>query len=127
MDTTNTALIDPERVERIFQECLTGDNIITIEGFRNNFDLNRDVLNSYWNDITEMLNNLPDQFKATGGKGGSLMAGCEDKNGNLWTSNQEQIEQLFLLGMGIAVVQYLFPREWWSGLPGGLPFYIIAM
>lgn len=120
-------LIDPEKVERIFSECLTGDNIITIEGFRHNFDLNRDVLNSYWNDITEMLDNLPDQFKATGGKGGSLMNGCEDKNGNLWTNEQERVEQLFLLGMGIAVVQYLLPREWWAGLPGGLPFYIIAM
>ena len=125
-------MIDPKRVNEIFMDCLlrkdeedTG-NYVEVEGIMNNVRFHPDRLESHKSEIKAILDELPEQFRESGGGGWSFLSACYDKHGNQWTGLHSIIEQLFLLGIGIDKVKCLFPREMWSALPGGMPYYSIA-
>ena len=75
--------------------------------------------------ILEMLNDLPDDFKQTGGGGMSFLNMCVDKNGNEWTGFHKTVDELCTLGIATGKLSYLLPREMWSVLPGGMPYIVI--
>jgi len=124
-------MLDADRVKEIFGDCLfregedtsahvPGEGIITLS-----FGFHLDRLEKHRNEIHDMLNELPDSFKATGGGGMSFLNACEDKHGNQWTGFHQHMEQLFVLGNAIGKVSYLMPREFWSMLPGAMPYVIV--
>jgi hypothetical protein len=75
--------------------------------------------------IETMLDELPDEFKKTGGGGMSFLNACNDKHGNQWTDLHQRMEQLFQLDIGIGKVKCLMPREMWGILPDGMPYYVV--
>ncbi len=128
--STQTVL-DPERVNAIFIDCLFRDgedtsNHIKAEGIVSNVGFHPERLQSHRAEIEAMLDELPDKFKKSGGGGWSFLNACNDKHGNLWTGLHLRMEQLFLLGIGIGKVQYQMPREMWSVLPGGMPYVVVG-
>lgn len=121
-------MIDENRVNEIFMECLTGENVVEIEGVINDFGLDKNVLESHKEEITEMLNELPDEFKRSNPSGGwSFREACRDRNGILWTDSDPIIEQLVVMGIGLGLVRYGFPRIMWYLLPDGLPYLTIDL
>jgi hypothetical protein len=76
-------------------------------------------------EISEMLSCLPVQFNEADGGGFSFMAACNDKDGNLWTGDQRVMDEMFMLGMAIGRVKSPLPRDMWSALPGGVPYYMV--
>lgn len=121
-------MIDEKRVNEIFMDCLTGENVVIIEGVINDFGLDKNVLEKHREEVTEMLRELPDEFKASNPSGGwSFVKACCDRHGNAWTSSHPRMEQLFVMGMGLGLVRLGFPRKLWAVLPGGMPYYIIEM
>lgn len=129
MDATET-ILSSKRVEEIFMDCLFKDGEdmtkhIKAEGIMSNVGFNPERLEKYKGEIIAMLNELPDSFKETGGGGMSFLQACVDKHGNQWTSFLRTMEQLFQLGIGIGKVKCQLPREYWSTLPGGMPYYVI--
>ena len=124
-------MIDPERVNAIFMDCLFKDGEdtskhIKAEGITRHVGFHPERLESHKAEITAMLEELPDEFKESGGGGMSFLNACNDKHGNQWTGLHQRMEQLFQLGIGVSKVKCLMPREMWGALPGGMPYYAVA-
>ena len=117
-------------VTSLFSECLIGhkeeDRAKTkIEGITMTVVFHTGRLNARRGDIIELLAELPADFQQSGGGRMSFLNACLDKNGVRWTDLHLVMEKLFLLGMAIGKVTCLSPREKWSALPGGMPYYVV--
>jgi hypothetical protein len=74
--------------------------------------------------IIELLEQLPDNFRKSSGSGGwSFLEACMDKDNHQWGEHRS-IDELLALGLAIDKIEFLAPREAWSALPGGLPYFI---
>ncbi len=125
-----TIVLSTEGVEKVFVDCLfkEGEDTsthIAAEGIMMTVGFHPERIESHRAEIEAMLDELPDQFKASSGGGWSFLNACEDKHGNQWTSFHRSMDQLFMLGMAIGKVESQMPRELWSALPGGMPYYVI--
>lgn len=127
-----TIVLDPNRVERVFLDCLFRDgedktNHVVAEGITSTIGFNSDRLEVHRAEIETLLDELPDEFKASasGGGGWSFLSACNDKHGNQWTDLHQRMEQLFQLGIAIDKVKLLVPRSMWQDLPGGMPYYLV--
>lgn len=123
--------LDPQQVEATFKDCLF-DTVeeaerrgIKIEGIVFDAMFNPAKLEEHRELITQMLMELPDQFRKSAGGGWSFLNACDDRHGNQWTSFHQTMSMLFLLGEGIGMVKSQLPKEMWSALPGGMPYYVI--
>ena len=118
-----------QNVHDIFMLCLfkdgeNTDNHIIGEGVMMKVGFHPERLKAAEPQIAEMLNDLPDSFKATGGGGMSFLNMCVDKNDNQW-GEHENIDQLICLGIATGKLQYLMPRDKWSLLPGSMPYLVV--
>ena len=125
-----SVVLDPERVETIFLDCLFKDgedtsNHIVAEGIVRTVGFNPERVERHKTEIEALLDELPDQFKKSRGGGWSFLNACLDRHGNEWTGLQMRMEQLFQLGIAIGKVEYQLPRDVWSALPGGMPYLVV--
>ena len=120
-----------DAVSQIFRDCLfkegedhsghiAAHGIMTVVGFH------PQRIKNHKEEIVKLLYALPIEFQEASGGGFSFLAACNDKNGEQWTGMQVVMEQLFLLGMAAKRVKCLMPREMWSMLPGGMPYYAVT-
>lgn len=121
--------LDPTNVECVFRDCLaeSPDSVtaLVLEGIRSRWALDRAKLAKHHREISDMLDQLPSEFKSLprGGSGGwSFLNACLDRDGNQWTGMHSTMEQLFLLGIGTGQAHWLLPREMWAALPGEMPY-----
>ena len=124
-------ILDPEQVNAIFMDCLfkEGEDTskhVKAEGITKNVGFHPERLEGHKAEIATMLDELPDEFKESGGGGMSFLNACNDKHGNQWTGLHQRMEQLFQLGIGVGKAKLLMPREMWSALPGGMPYYVVT-
>lgn len=123
-----------ENVDRIFRDCLWGDDEISgrsqdeiaesstvVEGVVTKVGFNPQKLNTHRADIEELLSGLPVEFE----QGYTFLDGCTTRDGEQW-GEQQSAEQLFMLGLGIEKVKLCAPRELWAVLPGGVPYYQVV-
>jgi hypothetical protein len=126
---TTTFVLDEQRVNAIFLDCLFkdgesrdiyiyGEAVIFQAGFH------PDRLYGYFDEILEMLNELPDTFRTP--PGDSFLRMCLDRRGKLWTGDHKIVDQLCALGSAIGAIAYTFPKEKWELLPGGVPVVAIT-
>lgn len=123
--------LNPQRVEEIFLDCLFKDgedrsSYVKAQGIQMAVGFHPDRLENHKTEIEALLDELPDEFRLSGGGGMSFLQACNDKHGYQWTGLHQHMDQLFMLGIAINKVQTLFPREMWSALPGGMPYYAVA-
>jgi hypothetical protein len=139
--TTETeSPLTAERVDEVFRGCLfTKDDYEEIGGKENAADIaviaegitfkvgfHPKRLEGHTEEIIEMLDELPDTFKASSNEGGwSFLNACYDRHGRQWTGLHRTMEELFLLGIAIGRVEYLAPREMWPMFHGGMPYLVI--
>ena len=126
MDTTLRA----ERVEELFMYCLSGTDddpseCVTINGIVTTVKFNTTRLRVSKCEIEALLEQLPEDFQRSKGGGMSFLKACVDKHGNQWVDFHLTMEKLFQLGIAIGKVKSAFPRELWSALPGGMPYYVV--
>lgn len=121
------SILTPQAVEELFVACLDdeGEQSQKVDGIVHSVYFNKEVLELKRDDIKRLLTELPTEFTSQGGGGWSFLNACNDKNGNQWTGDHFTMEKLFLLGLGTEQVKYLMPKELWSVLPGGMPYYIV--
>jgi hypothetical protein len=125
-----TMVLDPERVEAIFKDCLFKEGEPTeprveVEGIVNRFGFHPERVEQHSEEIGALLAELPDEFKQSSGGGWTFLNACNDRHGNQWTGLHQRMEQLFALGMATDRVACQLPREMWAVLPGGVPYYIV--
>lgn len=83
--------LNAKNVHDTFMNCLFKDgenteNHIVGEGVINKVGFNPKRLESHNNDISEMCEGLPDEFKQNCGGGMSFLNMCNDKNGTQWAA-----------------------------------------
>jgi hypothetical protein len=120
-----------ENVYAVFTYCLFKDgepteNHIPAQGIMTNVGFHPGRLESHYADIASMLSELPDSFMVEGGGGMTFLNACVTKDGVQWGEHQN-MEQLFQLGLASHFVTELMPREMWSVLPGGMPYYSVKI
>lgn len=120
-------------VEAVLVDCLFKDGIpqdemmakaVLVEGIMNKWGFDPEKLEKHRQDIWDMLNQLPDEFFQTKGGGMSFLNACVNKAGEQW-GEHPSMDKLFSLGQGIKAVQCALPRDFWSALPGGMPYYTV--
>ena len=121
--------LDASRLEALFKECLFRDgedtsDYVSGEGIVRNFGFNPDRLESHRREISEMLAELPVEFHEGSGDGMSFLNACCDKDGRQWGEHRN-MEMLFAIGQALGKVQACAPREMWTMLPGGMPYYVV--
>ena len=119
-----------KKVKEIFLDSLYREdendhsNAILVNGITKKIGFHPERLNQHKVEIEELLDELDEKFKNSVGGGYSFLCANIDKHGNHW-GEHINMEELFLLGIGIGKVRYLFPREFWKALPGSLPYLVI--
>ena len=123
-------ILTSDNVSKVFDKCMfkkgePTEGFIQAEGIVNKFGFNPERLEESRNEIESMLYELPDEFKSSSGGGWSFLNACNDKRGNQWTGLHQTMEKLFVLGIAIGKVKSLMPRELWTVMPGGMPYYVV--
>lgn len=127
---TDNYFLTGERVSAVFMACLfrDGEDIsdhIVAEGIVHTVGFHPGRIEEHRQEIQDMLAELPDEFKASGGGGYSFLNACFDKHGNQWTGLHQTQEQLVQLGIAIGEVAYCLPRDLWGVFPGGMPYFTV--
>jgi hypothetical protein len=122
-------VLDAQRVAAIFEDCLFrgGDSTtgsIEADGITWRVYFHPGRLEGYREEIAALLDELPDDFKSSGGGGASFLAACQDKHGRQW-GEHPTMQLLLLLGLATGKVEYCAPRKLWSAFPGGMPYIVI--
>lgn len=118
--------LEAETVSRIFNACLsTDEDAIHVEGVVHGARFDKDRLEAHRKNVQELLEELPDEFRVGGGGGWSFLNACGDRHGNQWTGLHLVMEQLFMLGIGLNLAQFLLPRHMWEVFPRGMPYIAV--
>lgn len=127
--------LSSENVEEILSYCIAdipsctnGEeyaDLIISHGITSDFLFSKKRLEVMKPFISSMCDELPKEFKPSGGGGYTFLNACTDKNGRLWTGMHHIMEMLFVMGNAIGKTAYLLPREIWAALPGGVPYLIV--
>ncbi len=118
-----------DNVVKIYEDCLfkedeiiegrpTSDFTIA-NGIRSNIVFNTAKINQHKNEIAQLIDMLPRIDE-----GESFLNLCNDKNGNQWADFHQTMEQLVQLGIASEILNFLFKKEMWNSLPGGVPYVI---
>lgn len=74
--------------------------------------------------VVDLLAQLPPEFRSD--KGASFLDACVTADGVHWGEHRN-MEELFLLGMALKLVEVPTHRSLWSGLRGGMPVYRVVL
>ena len=124
-----------ERVTATIKSCLydsdqlptdgtAPDGAILVAGITRKFGFDPGKVAQSTPVIAEILNELPEAFRADVGGGWSFLQACEDKHGDQWGEHRN-MEELFVLGIAADLAEFLLPREMWGVLPGGVPYIAV--
>lgn len=122
------SILSASAVNDLCFNCLAeseeGSDIKVVEGIVGTFMFDPAKLMENKENIIAFLMELPEKFQEEKGGGWSFINACMDKEGNHWAEHPT-IEKLMALGVAIEKVEYSLPREMWSVLPGGMPYFMI--
>jgi hypothetical protein len=130
--STATTVREDQAVHSVFLTCQlkTGEDLsgsIPVRGIihdrvvrfnASRIEENRQVIHN-------LLSQLPDQFKSSGGGGDSFEETHINRHGNTWARIPIIREQLVQLGLATGEVELLDDHYSWSRLPGGVPRLVV--
>ena len=117
--------LSTENVKIIFEKCVDdSDSGVVFSGPVHEYMLSEEKLKEEEDNIYSMLKQLPDEFMRNSGGGMSFLNACVRKDGVQWGEHYV-IEMLLILGFGIKKAAYCLPKEMWSALPGGMPYFVV--
>jgi hypothetical protein len=119
-----------ENVEKVILESLfvSGEDVSTAvigEGCRYKIGFHPERLKANETNIYEMLLCLPDEFMKSKGGGWSMLNACIDRNRVQWADLHDTVDRLITLGSAVGKVSFMLPREMWTALPGGMPYFVV--
>ena len=118
-----------EKVNEIFMDCLFKDGEdtsghIAAEGVVTKVGFHPMRLEAHKEDIRQLLQDLPVNFRSDQGGGWSFLQACVDNQDNQWGEHRS-IDQLLCLGIATKQAKILFPKEMWSAFPGSMPYFSV--
>jgi hypothetical protein len=102
------------------------EGAVIVDSIRGPYGFHPERLKSHEAEVREVLSQMPIPFHKDSGGGWSFLNLCQTKNGEQW-GEHENVEQLVCLGIGLGLVSYCMPREFWVSLPGGMPYVMISL
>lgn len=111
-------------LDSLFKENEDHSKSITAEGITATFHFHPERLESHRVEVLSLLKELPIEFMEKTGGGMTFLNGCIDKNGSQW-GEQMNVQELMVLGIGLGLAEYCLPRDMWSVLPGGMPYFMV--
>ena len=108
----------------LFEEDEPHENYISVDGLVRRVCFHPERLESQRETLKEYLMQLPHEFREKEGGGWSFIYSTTTADGELW-GEQYNAEQLIMMGIGLGLVEYAMPREFWKLLPGGVPYIVI--
>jgi hypothetical protein len=125
-----TTRLTSQKVNTIFDDCLfkegeDSQTYIQAEGIVQTVRFHPERLKSHRAQIEALLLELPEGFQRSTGGGMSFLNACLDRHGDQWTDFQQEMEQLFLLGIAIGKAKCQTSRDLWKYMPGGVPYYVV--
>ncbi len=122
--TTFFDCLYPDEVIKALPEGTAPEGAIIVEGITIKTGFDPVKIENHKKDIAELLNQLPVQFQHDQGGGFSFTAAPFNKAEQQW-GEQMNAQELMLLGVAAGMVQYCMPRELWSAMPGGVPYFVV--
>jgi hypothetical protein len=123
--------LNVKNVHNIFTDCMFKDNpkpgtkFIPGWGITVSVGFDPERIEKHASEIKEMLDNLPDDFKAEKGGGMSFLEACVTKDGNHWGEHKD-MQELMLLGLASGYVKYLIANpQMWHIFPGNVPYFMV--
>lgn len=120
-----------ENVNDVFLNCLfkegeNSDDHVKAEAVMMTVGFHPERLKANEDNISSMLDDLPDAFRKDAGGGWSFLNMCDTKKGELWTGIHAQIDELVALSIASKKMAYLMPdRKMWKHFAGGMPYLVI--
>lgn len=112
------------KIHELMTSCLAGSEPdVIVEGILNKYGFNKAAIEAHRDEIRELLNLMPAEFHKRTGGGSSFLRLCMTKDGGQW-GEHFQVEQLIVLGVAAGLAQFVFPRQIWGLLPGGMPYVV---
>jgi hypothetical protein len=120
-----------DKVHEIFMKCLFNEgeateNYVLAEAINVKVGFHPERLKQSEPAITELLNELPDEFKRGTGDGWSFLNMCKDKHGNQWADLHQTMDELVALGLATKKISFLMPRDMWLSFPSGMPYLLVT-
>lgn len=120
------------RIRAIFDDCLLPNNYtnetkcISIQGVTAIFGLDPEKIEKHRTEIYDLMKVLPHTFweNPIGNDGYSFLRLPFTKDNVQW-GEQKNAQELMVLGLAAGYMQYLFSKEYWTELPGSVPYIII--
>lgn len=100
------------------------EGAVVVKGLIHDFGFHPERLEARREDVKSMLLQLPNDFMKSGGQGASFFGACMTKDGELWGQHRD-IELLLCLGLGLKLAKFVFGRDMWQCLPGGMPYFFV--
>lgn len=124
-------MIDAQELETVFISCLFTDDepiedAVEVEGIMARFGFHPGRLEASREQVKGWLAQLPDSFHKHSGGGMSFLNACMTRDDEHW-GEHPSMDRLFCLGIGLGMAKCLMPREVWSALPGGMPYYMVDL
>lgn len=122
-------MIDANEVTRVFMSCLFNDGEPTdphvlAEGPLGRFGLHPERLEAARGAVRGWLEQLAPVFSVGGG--GSFLHLSFDASGEQW-GEHKHAQELIVLAQALGLASCLLPRDVWSSLPGGMPYYRVNL
>lgn len=95
---------------------------IAVQGVIHNVAFHPQRLESHRDEIRGMLEQLPDSFRVSVGGGMSFLNMCMTRDDQLW-GEHPNVEQLATMAIALGLGTWPAPKEMWSILPGGMPYF----
>ena len=119
-----------KNVEDTFVACLFKEDedtskAVMAQGVTGQFGFHPDRLQEHKADIESLADQLPDEFKTSGGGGATFLNACMNAKGEIWTDFQKFMELLLVMGVAIGKITYPMSKEMWDALPGGVPYFTV--
>ena len=123
-------MIKVERINEILKDCLFRPDELNeagglddmslaalVEGVTVSVGLNKERLETYRDEVQEMVDQLPDSFRTENGD--SFVNMCVTKDGAQW-GEHPNMQELMFLSVGLDLMESTLPRPLW-GAAGGVP------
>lgn len=118
-----------ENVEKILSDCLCeNDDDMSqakkISVITATFSFVPEKLEEHKEDIKQLLDQLPDNFKLNEGGGWSFLNAVKRNDGVQWAEHRD-VEMLLALGIATDQAEFLMTSQFWPSLPGGMPYFAV--
>lgn len=106
------------KTEEVGDATTPPEGSVFVEGITLKMAFHPGRLESHREEVRALIAELPDNWK----EGRSFLEMCYDRHERQWTGAHRSMEELTLLGVGLKLMSFCAPREFWPMLPAGLPY-----